>query len=281
VPLCHDDADAPAGCAALRELGGRPLLIRVVIALQRSSAVGQVVVAVPPGTASLVAGLLVDADRPVPDAGRAPVEVFVVPENGHGHQVLAVLRAMEVPAGRPIVVHDPLFPLAPTALISSVVAALPGRADAGPEVCVAAVPVRSVTDTLKWVDGGGVVLGTADRERFRTVLGPQAFWPVGLQAVLEAAGSEQLRGTEVEALPRLVRAGTGRLVPVLAEGGPFRIRTSADLALAEAMLQIETAMPQIEGDDAGARREGDLRQSGGRSSPAVSRPAPGQGDTSP
>lgn len=253
VPLCHDDDDAPAGCAALRELGGRPLLIRVVIALQRSSAVGQVVVAAPPGTASLVAGLLADADRPVPDAGIAPVEVLAVPEDGHGHQVLAVLRAMKVPAGRPVVVHDPLFPLVPAALISSVVAALPGRANACPEVCVAAVPVRSVTDTLKWVDGDGVVLGTADREQFRTVLGPQAFWPVGLQAVLEAAGSGQLCGTEAETLPRLVRAGTGRLVPVLAEGWPFRIRTSADLALAEAILQIEAVMPQIEGDAADAR----------------------------
>jgi 2-C-methyl-D-erythritol 4-phosphate cytidylyltransferase len=247
--------------------------------------VGQIVIAVPPGTASLVAGLLADVDRRVLDAGGAPVEVLAVPENGHGHQVLAVLRAMEVPDGRPVVVHDPLFPLVPAALISSVVAALPQRASARPQACVASVPVRSVTDTLKWVDGGGIVLGTADREQFRTVLGPQAFWPAGLRAVLEAAGSEQLCGSEAETLPQLVLAGAGKLIPVLAEDGPFRIRTRADLVLAEAMSQVEMSqveavMPRIGGDAAGARRGDCLSQSGSRSSPAASRPAPGQGDTS-
>lgn len=239
VPVCHDDLEAPAGCAALRDLRGATLLVRSVGALLGSGVVGEIVVAVPPVLVPLVEELLRGAALPPP--GGSAVRVHAVRENGFGHRVRAGLRLADPPADRPVVVHDPLFPLASAGLVREVVEALAAHGDSGDDGegrCVVAVPIRPVTDTLKWVDEDDVVLGTADRDRFRMVYSPQAYWPAGLASTLDRAGDELLRAVGADVLPRLIQAGGGHLLPVMAPGEVFRISTTEDLILADAMLHV-------------------------------------------
>jgi 2-C-methyl-D-erythritol 4-phosphate cytidylyltransferase len=235
VPVGQDDRQAPAGCAALRVLRGVPLVRRAVGALARSGAVGQIVVVVPPALADPITDLLVDLD----------VRVLPVRENGPGHRVLAalyeVLHDREADLGpapdgesRLVVVHDPLHPLAPAELVRAVLTRL-GEA---PPHCHAVVPVRPVTDTLKWVDEDDVVTSTVDRGGYRMVYSPQAYRPAALLAALEVAGGAELRAPGADVLPRLVQGAGGGLLSVPAPGEVFRIATEDDLLLAEAMLHV-------------------------------------------
>lgn len=205
------------------------LLQHAVGALLRSGVIGEVVVAVPPALVPQAGELL--SDGRLPDPGSEAVRVVAIRENGHGHRVRAVLRLLGPVDGRPVVVHDPLYPLAPATLVRAVLEELL-RTGARPRAGAVALPVRPVTDTLKWVDEDGVVRGTADRNRFRMVSSPQAFHREELLMTLERAGDDQLRGAGAEVLPRLVQAGGGRLLPVPATGEMFPLSTAADLLLA-------------------------------------------------
>jgi 2-C-methyl-D-erythritol 4-phosphate cytidylyltransferase len=235
VPVTHDDRDAPAGCAALRELRGLTLVRRAVGALVRSGRVSRVLVPAPPAllsalAAQLRAGLSAEVD----------VEVLPVPENGPGARVRAVLTGVAAsvcadPTGI-VVVHDPLHPLAPAGLVHAVVDRLSAEDDGVP--CAGVVPVRPVTDTLKWVDEDDVVTATADRLTFRMVYSPQAYRAGVLAAALADAPDRVLRGRGAELLPGLVEAAGGRLRTVPAPGEVFRIATTDDLVLAEAMLHV-------------------------------------------
>jgi 2-C-methyl-D-erythritol 4-phosphate cytidylyltransferase len=234
VPVSHDDRRAPAGCAALRPLRGVPMLHRAVGALLRSGVVGQVVVAVPPALADPITDLLA---RRVHGGGGASVRVIAVHENGPGHRVLAALldRAVADP-GDLVVVHDPLHPLAPADLVRTVLETL---RQAPPGERAAVVPVRPVTDTLKWVDQDDVVTTTVDRGGYRMVYSPQAYLAAVLLAALQGADEAGLRGPGADVLPRLVQAAGGRLLSVPAPGEVFRVATADDLVLAEAMLHVD------------------------------------------
>jgi 2-C-methyl-D-erythritol 4-phosphate cytidylyltransferase len=233
VPVIQDDRGAPAGCAALRPLRAIELVRRAVDALLGSAMVGAVLVPVPPALITRVEELL--GGLP----GRARIQVIAEQENGPGARVLAALRARPPASDAIVVVHDPLHPLVASALVSSVVSALIDRsAGAGGDRdgCVAVLSVRSVTDTLKWVDEDDVVTATADREGFRTVCGPQAFRASALLAALSSAPKEVLRARGAEVLPLLVADGGRRLCTVPAPGEVFRIASADDLVLAEAMV---------------------------------------------
>ncbi len=227
VDVDGHDPDAPLGCAALRLLGGRPLLLWAVSALTSSGVAREVVVAVPPALAEAVARAV-----PVTDV---PVEVLPVRTSGPGHQLLAALHARPATAGT-VVVHDPLHPLSPAALVRDVVRDLL-RADGA----AASVPARPVTDTLKWVDEDQVVQGTADREDYRMIYSPQAYRRQALQGALEAADDDMLGARGSEVLPHLVRlrGGLVRLVP--STGEAFRVAGADDLVLAEALLHVGSA----------------------------------------
>lgn len=231
VPVGHDDRLAPAGCAALRPLREVPLVRRAVGALVRSGVVDAVVVATPPALVEPVAALL--AALPVDGPG---VDVVPVQENGSGLRVRAVLGTAGLADGDVVVVHDPLFPLAPAALVRAVVEALEG--DDGATGPAAVVPVRPVTDTLKRVDEDEVVTGTVDREGFRMVYSPQAYRAGALAAALDGADDAALRDPGADVLPRLVQERGGRLSSVLAPGEVFRVAAADDLVLAEAMLHV-------------------------------------------
>jgi 2-C-methyl-D-erythritol 4-phosphate cytidylyltransferase len=248
VPVGHDDRLAPAGCAALRTLRDVPLVRRAVGSLVRAGVLDAVVVVVPPALLEPIGALL--ATLPF---GSPTVDVLPAQENGPGLRVRAALRARRPDPAGIVVVHDPLFPLAPAALVRAVVAPLDdvdfddidpdgtvpdGAEPHHAEGPAAVVPVRLVTDTLKRVDEDDVVTATVSRDGFRMVYSPQAFRTAALIAALDAADDAALRHPGADVLPRLIQAGGGRLHSVLAPGEVFRIAQADDLVLAEAMLGV-------------------------------------------
>ena len=228
VPVADDDGPVPGGPPAFRELDGIPLLRRAVAALAAAGVVERIVVACPRPLAAAA------GDLTLPPAGGSWVPVDVVPTAGPGpgHRLRSTLA--DLTGAELVVVHDPLHPLAPPALVDEVVAAL----REAPADVVAAVPVRPVTDTLKWVDEDDVVRSTADREGFRLVYSPQAHRLRPLAEALAGATDEELGRAGADVLPRLVQDRGGRLVSVPAPGEVFRVATPEDVALAEAMLRV-------------------------------------------
>jgi len=222
-----DDRAAPLGCAALRELRGRPLLAWAVTALVHSGVIREVVVAVPPVLAEVVS-------RVVP-VGDVPVDVVPVHADGPGHRLLAALRARAADPGDAglVVVHDPLHPLSSSSLVRDVVRDLL-RTPTG----AASVPARAVTDTLKWVDEDEVVQGTADRESYRMIYSPQAYRRRLLTEALETADRDTLRAHGSQLLPHVVQARGGRVRLVPSPGEAFRIASDDDLVLAEALVHV-------------------------------------------
>jgi 2-C-methyl-D-erythritol 4-phosphate cytidylyltransferase len=244
VPVDVDDRSAPLGCAALRELRGRPLLAWAVRCLTTSGVVPITLVAVPPALEEAVADVL---------RAEPPERVEVLPVRAHGPG-LRVRAALQSPPGRRsaadddvVVVHDPLHPLSSSALVRAVVDALvatPG--------CAASAPARAVTDTLKWVDEDEVVQGTADREAYRMIHSPQAYRRSALAGALAGAPDDALRGHGAEVLPRLVKAHGGTVTLVLSPGEAFRVDGPDDLVLVEALLHVDAN--EVRGSGSGARR---------------------------
>jgi 2-C-methyl-D-erythritol 4-phosphate cytidylyltransferase len=121
-----------------------------------------------------------------------------------------------VPADATIVcVHDAARPLASPALFASVVEAVVGGADG-------AVPGVPVTDTVKVVDGDGVVVDTLDRATLVAVQTPQGF----RADVLRKAHAGGLEATDDAAL--VERTG-GRVVTVPGEAWNRKITSPDDL----------------------------------------------------
>ncbi len=258
VPVEVGDAAAPHGCPGLRELAGLTLLQRAVATLATSAAVRRVVVAAPPELEVLVRAALAGLTSTPLDA----LDVVRSPGSGSGSgsgqgagRGPDLATAIES-GGEIVVVHDPLYPLAPAGLVRAVVRELTRAPDA-----VAAVPVRPVTDTLKWVDHGEVVRDTADRERYRWIASPQAYRRVALLAALADAGDAGPAGAArpgaparraADVLPHLVAARRGRLVLVPAPADVVRVGTEDELVLAEALLRLTAGGPDAL--SAGVRR---------------------------
>ena len=156
----------PGAPKALRLLDGEPLLDHAVRRLVAAPSVHRVVVAAPPDSVDSVRSML---------RGYGPAVMVVA--GGATRQRSVALALADSPADLDIVlVHDAARALAPVELIERVAAAVRGGHDA-------VVPVLPVVDTIKEVDGRGVVTGTVDRAALRAVQTPQGF----RRAVLEAA----------------------------------------------------------------------------------------------
>ncbi len=123
-----------------------------------------------------------------------------------------------------ICVHDAARPFADQSLYEAVIAAVCAGADG-------AVPGVAVTDTIKVVDGSGVVLSTPDRAGLRAVQTPQAF----RAAVLRAAHAGGAQGTDDAAL---VEAMGGRVVVVDGSEDNRKITYPADLEWARAKAAV-------------------------------------------
>ena len=121
-----------------------------------------------------------------------------------------------------IVVHDAARPLADPALFVAVVRAVEG----GSAGC--AVPVLSVSDTLKRVVGGQVV-ATVDREQLVSVQTPQAFTASVLREAHRLGGQTTDDAGLVEQLGLPVRTVPG-------DPRNLKLTRPEDLGVAEALL---------------------------------------------
>lgn len=131
---------------------------------------------------------------------------------------LALRAALDrVPDAKIVLVHDADRALAPPALVRSVTEAVAAGAPA-------VVPVLPVTDTVKRVDGDGVVVGTPDRTGLRAVQTPQAFDVGVLCRAVEAATGDAF----------MARIGVP-LHTVPGDVAAMKITTPFDLAVAEAV----------------------------------------------
>jgi 2-C-methyl-D-erythritol 4-phosphate cytidylyltransferase len=201
---------------ALTPVGGVPMVVRSVRAVLASGVTDRVLLAAAgrhDALRSACAGLPVDVQEPAQAMIRA---------RAHTHQrPAAAIGDGVVTAGFEdvVLVHDVARPLAPPALFRAVVAAVRSGHDL-------AVPVLPLADTVKLVDGAGLVRGTPDRTGLRVVQTPHA---LGCVPVAADAG---LLGVAGE------RAAAGRVVHAV-EGDPlaFAVRSAWDLELAELLVE--------------------------------------------
>jgi len=176
--------------------------------------VDHVVVAVPPDRIEQAEQLL--AERATVVAGGADRTQSV-------SLALSALPGSKAPQF--VLVHDAARALTPAGLIVRVVDALrAGHA--------AVVPVLPLSDTIKAVDGNGVVLGTPERAGLRAVQTPQGFATDLLLRAYQRAGAADF--TDDASMVENV----GAQVQVV-DGDPlaFKITTQLDLLLAQAVVR--------------------------------------------
>jgi 2-C-methyl-D-erythritol 4-phosphate cytidylyltransferase len=194
----------PASVARHREsvftlVEGRPVLWGMVRAL--AAAVGEV---------------LVTADDQLIDDVRAclaglPVQVIAAGESPDTAGCLAAAAAhLQLADATHVLVADHRYPVIPPALVARVVGALTDGAEL-------AIPVLPVTDTVKRVDGQGVIQSTVDRAELRITQYPF--------------------GANVQRLSDLdIGFGAAGLITVAGDADAVRIELPEDVALLEAII---------------------------------------------
>jgi 2-C-methyl-D-erythritol 4-phosphate cytidylyltransferase len=192
---------------ALVELAGRPLLQWSVDTLSATPAIERIVVALPP-----------DVEAPVGTIG-------VV---GGAVRSESVSRALAAAGpGDPVLVQDAARPFTSVELVQATLAAVEGD---GVDAAIAAAPV---TDTIKQVDGEGVVGRTLDRSTLWAVQTPQVFRRAALERALAVPDEVLAQATDDAWL--VERAG-GRVVVVAAPKDNLKVTTPLDLTLAELLV---------------------------------------------
>src|SRR3954452_11796218 len=166
-------------------LAGRPMVEWSVAALSRVAAIGQIVVALPPG------------------AGAPAGTVGVAGGEQRSHSVRAALRAAR--DDDVVLVHDAARPLLSAALVEDCLTAL-RTGD-----CDAAIAAAPVTDTIK-ESAGGQVVRTLDRSRLWAVQTPQVFRRDVLERALSQPDEVVAAATDDASLVESIGA-TVRVVP--------------------------------------------------------------------
>ena len=201
----------------LQPLGGVPVLVRTLEALQAAEGVDEVIVAAREAD-------ILEISQICRTYGISKCSKVIRGGTNRVHSVL--LAALEAaPEAELLAVHDGARPLATPELIDRVIAAAAR--------CAAAVPAVAVKDTVKTFREDGGVEETLDRERLRAVQTPQVFQAGLLKAALQAALAQETPVTDdASAVERL-----GKVV-FLVEGEEenLKINTPMDMILAEAIV---------------------------------------------
>ena len=198
------------GPKAFVELAGRPMLEWSLDAFRGAAAVGEIVVAAPPGGEELAA------------------EQGVVTVSGGEHRSESVARALALCGGEIVVVHDAARPLVTPGLIDAVVEELAAEEDAAG--VIAATPV---TDTIKQAGDGHRVERTLDRSGLWAVQTPQAFKAEALREAL--SDPDSLSEASDDAM--LVERRGGRILIHSTSPDNIKVTTPFDLRLAELILR--------------------------------------------
>lgn len=200
------------GPKALCRLAGVPILVHAVRGALSSGVIDVAVVAAPPDRVDEI-NTLVSGDGQ---------HVTVVRGGPDRTESVAAALASLPPDVATVLVHDAARCLTPPEVFAAVARAVA-------EGAAAVVPAIAVADTIKQVDGDRVV-GTPARDTLRAVQTPQGFRRDVLEqahatasgAVTDDAGMAERAGYPVQVVPGHDEA--------------FKITTSADLLLAEAIL---------------------------------------------
>ncbi len=197
------------------EVRGRPLL---ALPLERLAAVEEIeeLVVVAPGARHIDIGELAFALGVSP---RLPLRCV---EGGERRRDSVAAGLAALPDAHWVLVHDAARPLAGSALASRALAA---AREAG-----AAVPGLPVADTIKRVDGDGLVLETPDRASLRAIQTPQAF-----DAALLRRAHAEIEGDATDDAALVEQLGA----PVrVIEGEPraFKVTTAEDLERLRALI---------------------------------------------
>lgn len=191
-------------------VAGRPMLDWSLAVLCESDAIGEVIVALPPG-----AGADVLPEGVVGVAGGA--------ERSHSvRAALAVAGAAEL-----VLVHDAARPLVTDKVVERTLAA---AAQPGVDAAVAAAPV---TDTVKVAGSDRVVERTLDRTALWAVQTPQVFRRDVLERVLDQPDDVLAAATDDASL---VEAAGGTVVVVESPPENLKVTTPLDLRVAELLL---------------------------------------------
>lgn len=201
---------------AFIEVGGIPLLARVVHTALTAGSVDDVVLVVGPDHCDRAAHALAGAGLPA---------VRVVPGGAaRTDSVAAGMAAVRARDGV-VAVHDVARTLVPVSLIDRTVGAL-----TAPWSAVA--PALPVPDTLKLVGPGDRVIRTVDRRGVWAVQTPQVFTWRTLRNVLGRVA----RDSATDELTLVERAG-GRVRVVMGDPRNFKITYPADVLMAEALVR--------------------------------------------
>lgn len=230
---------------ALVPVSGVSLLRRAAAGLIASGVVSHVVVTAPAEEVDRFRAEL----ESLPDASAGAVAsrcggIEVVagsPRSRQASVALGLAAALAaVPQADVVIVHDAARALTPPEVTQRVVAAV----RAGHEAVVPALPV---TDTVKEVEARPAgepepVVGTPRRDRLRAVQTPQGFSTPVLVAAhragAERAGDEALAASDDAGL---VEACGGSVVVVAGDERAMKVTTPMDLALAELLLERQSA----------------------------------------
>jgi 2-C-methyl-D-erythritol 4-phosphate cytidylyltransferase len=203
------------------EIGGKPVLLRAVLPFLRHPRISRVVVVLPAD------------DAEDPPAWLRGLDVRVVAGGAErGDSVWSGLQALGDDA-EIVLVHDGARPFVDRETIGRVLDGVPA---------IAAVPV---TDTIKEVDGDGVVTATPDRGRLWQAQTPQGFPRDALVRAYERARADGMAATDDAAVyaryagPVRVVAGSHR---------NLKVTRPEDLPVAEALA---LAADGARGDDSG------------------------------
>lgn len=204
-------------------LGGEPVIVHTVRALESSPLIGEIVVVTRPD-------LIVPVAQLCKDYGFAKVTKVVA---GGATRLESVrLGTLELTRDPELIaVHDGARPFVTPAVIE---AAVLRAKEYG-----AAAPAVAVTDTVKRVDADGLTAGSVDRESLRAVQTPQVFEEGLLRAALQKALDDGAEITDdcaaVERLGMKVALTPGDRLNI-------KLTTPEDLILAQAILEGRTAL---------------------------------------
>lgn len=199
-------------------LEGVPVLARSLKIFLDHPAVKEIIAVIPPGDADAVAGLL----NPY-----CPPDRVRLVEGGATRQesVSRGLKAIASDAGL-VCIHDAARPLASAGLLDSLLeAALRWGA---------AVPVLTLSDTVKEIDNKGFVHLTPERDKLRLVQTPQVFLRQLIMQAYEEALTGKMTATDDATLVELL-GKTVMTVP--GEAANLKITSSIDLHIASLLLK--------------------------------------------
>lgn len=204
----------PGAPKALRTLAGQPILLHAVRNLATARGLDLIVVAVPEESCEEARALLQGIDIPI-----------TIVSGGETRQDSVARALLALPSEVDVVlVHDAARPLVPSEVVDRVVGAVRAGAQA-------VIPTLGVVDTVKEVDGDGVVRATLDRARLQAVQTPQGF----ARDVLQRAHAASDGGDATDDAGMVERMGViVQTVPGHEEA--FKITRPLDLVLAEAIL---------------------------------------------